>query len=84
MKNNPFLINQHFRGNIRLQKAVAKEKCVKEINAGNFISRHKLKAASSVNSALKNLIDKELIYKTPQGYIVYDRFMDLWLRQQLF
>ena len=67
---------------IRLLKAVAKEKCVKEINAGEFIARNRLKAASSVNVALKKLIDKELIYKTAQGYIVYDRFMAIWLRQQ--
>ena len=67
---------------IRLLKAIAQEKCVKEINAGDFITQHKLKAASSVNTSLKKLIDKELIYKSTQGYIVYDRFMTYWLRQQ--
>ena len=43
-----------------------------------------LKAASSVNSALKNLINIELVYKTKDGYIVYDHFMAIWLRQQIF
>jgi hypothetical protein len=76
------LLSAYTTSAIRLLKAVAKENCVKEINAGDFITRHKLKAASSVNSALKKLIDKELIYKTSQGYIVYDRFMNIWLRQQ--
>jgi len=67
---------------IRLLKAVAKEVNVKEINAGSFITRHNLKTASSVNSSLKKMIDKELLYKSSQGYIVYDRFMAIWLRRQ--
>jgi len=78
------LLSAYTASNIQLLKAVAKEKCVKEINAGDFIARNKLKAASSVNSSLKKLIDKELLYKTSQGYIVYDRFMSMWLCQQPF
>jgi hypothetical protein len=27
------------------------------------------------------LVDKDLIYKTPEGYIVYDRFMGIWLKR---
>ena len=37
-----------------------------------------------MNSALKRLIDREMVYKTADGYIVYDRFMAIWLRQQPF
>lgn len=70
--------------NIRLLKAIAKSGCVKEINSGDFIAEYKLRAASSVNSALKKLIDREMVYKTPDGYIVYDRFLAVWLRQQPF
>ena len=76
------LLSAYSTNNIQLLKAIAKEKRVKEINSGDFITRHKLKAASSVNASLRKLIDKELIYKTTQGYIVYDRFMAFWLRQQ--
>jgi len=78
------LLSAYSPSNIRLLKAIAIEKCVKEINAGDFIIRHNLKAASSVNSSLKKLIDKELVYKTTHGYIVYDRFLAFWLRQQPF
>ena len=67
---------------VRLLKAIAKERCVKEINSGHFITRYGLKATSSVNTALNKLIDKELVYKTEDGYMVYDRFMAIWLRQQ--
>lgn len=69
-------------GAIRLLKAIAQERIVKEINAGAFIAKYKLKATSSVNTALRSLINKEMVYKTQSGYIVYDRFFAIWLRQQ--
>ncbi len=71
-------------GSIKLLKAIAMDGCVNEILSGNFIARHNLKAPSSVNSAAKRLLDSELIYKTPNGYIVYDPFMNEWLRSQKF
>ena len=66
----------------KLMKAIAKEGIVTEINSGKFISKYKLKAASSINTALAKLIDKEIVYKDTQGYIIYDRFMSIWLRRQ--
>ena len=78
------LLSAYNAGHIALLKALAREGCVKEIYAGHFIARHRLKTASSVNTALTKLIDKELICASPQGYKVYDRFMDIWLRQQSF
>lgn len=71
-------------GSVRLLKAIALEGCVKEITSGEFITKHKLKAASSVSSTIKKLLDCELVYKTPEGYIVYDRFLNEWLRRQAF
>ena len=71
-------------GQVRLLKAIAREGCVKEILSGNFISRHQLRAASSVSASLKKLLDNELVYPSANGYTVYDRFMDLWLRTQPF
>ena len=68
--------------NIKLLKAIAKEGCVKEITSGQFIAKYDLRAASSVKSSLKKLVDKEMVYKTHEGYIIYDRFMAIWLRQQ--
>lgn len=76
------LLTAYTAANVKLLKAIAKERCVKEINSGDFIARHRLKAASSINTSLKKLIDKELVYKSPAGYIVYDRFLSIWLRQQ--
>lgn len=78
------LLTAYPSSNVKLLKAIARAKRVKEINSGEFISEYKLKAASSVNSALKKLVSNEMVYKSSDGYIVYDRFMAIWLRQQLF
>lgn len=69
---------------MRLLKAIAKEGCVKEALAGDFISKYRLRAASSVSAALKKLIGNELVYQTADGYIIYDRFMGEWLRKLVF
>ena len=50
-------------------------------NKGAFIQKYSLKAASTVSSALSALIDKELVYRSPDGYSVYDRFLEIWLRE---
>lgn len=64
-----------------LLKAIAKEGIVAQPTAGQFIKIHKLSGASSVKAALKVLEDKELVYRKTEGYIIYDRFMDLWLKR---
>lgn len=65
-----------------LLKAVAKEKVVMHINAGSFVSKYNLKNVSSVSRALNSLLQTETIYKSEKGYIVYDRFLGMWLSKQ--
>lgn len=62
-----------------LLKAIAKESLVKEPTSKDFLKRYALSSASSVQTALAALCDKELVYRLKDGYIVYDRFLDLWL-----
>lgn len=76
------LIEAYTVNAIKLMKAISKEGCVVEINASSFLSKYDLGAASSVNTSLKKLLQKEVIYKSEKGYMVYDRFMALWLRRQ--
>ena len=78
------LLKAYSAGNVRLLKAIAREGCVKEVLSGDFIGKHKLRAASSVSASLKKLLDNELVYQTANGYIIYDRFMGEWLRMQPF
>jgi DNA polymerase sigma len=66
-----------------LLQAIAKEGMVRSINANEFIRKYNLKGTSSVNKALEYLINKELAYHTPNGYIVYNRFFGLWLKNLL-
>ena len=64
-----------------LLKAIAKESCVAQLQANDFIRKHELPSASSIKKALTGLKDKALVYQTTKGYIVYDRFLDLWLKR---
>ena len=73
MKNNE--INNSFV----VGKYIAPEYfCDKAVNAmsGCFVK----KSASSVQSALKGLMKKDLITRTEKGYRVYDFFFAEWLR----
>lgn len=78
------LLSNYTANNISLIKAISKEGCVSEINSSSFITKHKLKAASSVNTSLSKLIRAEMVYKSVKGYIVYDKFMNIWLSEQLY
>lgn len=73
-----FLTNNQFA----LLKAIAQAGIVAQPQSLDFIQRYSLPTTSSVKSALEVLIDKDLVYRTPKGYIVYDRFMGLWLSRK--
>ena len=62
-----------------LLKAIAKEGFVARPNSGEFIQKYKLTQASSVNTSLKSLLNKEMIYLDEEGYKVYDMFFSKWL-----
>ena len=59
--------------------AIASESLVSSPLSQQFISTHHLPATSSVQTALKALVDKQLVSKTPKGYFVSDRFFAKWL-----
>ena len=62
-----------------LLKAIAKEGCVVSPQGDEFIKRYNLPSASSVRTALDVLLDKNLVFRTQTGYIVYDHFFAVWL-----
>ncbi len=70
------------KGARRLLKAVALEGKVKAPQGAQFIAKHGLRAASSVKTSLEMLLDKELLYRTTDGYVVYDKFLGEFLRRQ--
>ena len=64
-----------------LLKAIARDNCVAQLQANDFLRKHELPSASSIKKALTALLDKDIVYQTARGYIVYDRFLDLWLKR---
>ena len=64
-----------------LLRAIAKSGKVGQPQSGEFIHRFNLSGASSIKAALNILIDREFVYKQPDGYMVYDRFLSLWLQR---
>jgi len=65
---------------MNLLTAIAKENQVQKPNAIDFIKKHRLGSASSVNSALKVLENKEIIYFENGVYKVYDVFLTRFLQ----
>jgi len=62
--------------------SIAKERCVKSPMAHTFIRQYRLPAVSSIKMALKVLLYRQFIYQGSCGYVVYDRFFAMWLRQK--
>ena len=66
---------------VNLLKAIAKEGKVEQPQSNEFVKRNDLPGPSSVKAALDVLVDKELVYTQPDGYIIYDRLLNLWLQR---
>ena len=66
---------------LSLMKAIAHAEIVDQPLGNDFLKRFDLPSASSVKSALSVLVDKDLVYQTSKGYIIYDRFLGIWLKR---
>ncbi len=66
---------------LSLLKAIAKADGVENPQSRDFIRQYDLPSASSVKTALTVLLDKELVYQDGSRYIIYDRFLNLWLKR---
>ena len=61
--------------------AICKEGKAKNLTATSFLQRHHL-TASSVQAAVKGLLEKDFITQDMGVYTLYDRFFAQWLLQQ--
>lgn len=59
--------------------AIAKEQRARQITSGDFIRRHSLKSASSVQSSIKKLLNYSLVSSEKAEYFIADQLMRLWL-----
>lgn len=63
--------------------AIAEEGVAKQITSADFIKRHKLPSASSVQSAIKRLLSEDYVVEDAKQFRVNDRFFSLWIRRLL-
>lgn len=63
--------------------AIAEEGIAKQITSADFIKRHKLPSASSVQSAIKRLLSEDYVVEDAKQFRVNDRFFSLWIRRLL-
>ena len=59
--------------------AIAKEGEATNVTSVKFLKDNGLSSSSSVQSALKGLLEKDIITRTENGYRVYDYFFAEWL-----
>ena len=65
---------------VAVLKSIAKNEPVQNPTSQNFIKSNNLGAASSVQSALKALQDKEIIFKENSCFFVHDVLLSKWLK----
>lgn len=59
--------------------AITQEGKASELTSGDFVRRYHLNSPSSVQSALRGLLEKDFITYEQGNYCTYDRFFALWL-----
>ena len=65
-----------------LLQAIAKEGIAEKITSAKFIKKHNLSSASSIQAALKPLLENDLLTQTENRYRVYDYFFSDWLKNK--
>ncbi|WP_416999960.1 AAA family ATPase [Alistipes putredinis] len=61
--------------------AISKEGRASSVTSGSFIKKYRLSSASSVQAAMKGLLEKDYITSEAGSYHVYDLFFGIWLRE---
>lgn len=59
--------------------AIAKEGNAKGITSADFVKKHSLTSSSSVQAAIKGLLDKDFVTLERGTYRVYDKFLSFWI-----
>lgn len=61
--------------------AIAKEGEATQILSANFIKRHSLASASSIQAATKKLLEKDIITEVNKTYSVTDKLFAMWINR---
>lgn len=60
--------------------AIAKEGEAQGVTSSAFVKKHHLGSASSLQTALRALVDKSIVMRTDNGFRLEDFFFAMWLR----
>lgn len=87
LDGNSSLYKEHLSKMTLRQKtllyAIARDGWASQITSADFIKRHKLTSASSVQAAMKKLLEVELVVEEGKRYRISDRFFALWLTKTI-
>ena len=61
--------------------AIAKDGDAEKVLSAKFIKRHNLSSASSVQSALKKLLERDIVTEINKVYSVTDKFFGMWINR---
>lgn len=61
--------------------AISREGKAKAITGSKFIKKYHLSSVSTVQTAIKSLVDSQLVTRTQDAYELYDKFFALWLNR---
>lgn len=61
--------------------AISKEGRASSVTSGSFIKKYRLSSASTVQAAMKGLLEKDYITHEEGRYHIYDLFFGIWLRE---
>lgn len=61
--------------------AIAKEGKATALTSGDFVHKYKLTSTSSVQAALKGLLDKDFVTVEKGSFQVYDKFLTIWIKE---
>lgn len=59
--------------------AIAKDGEAERLTSAEFIKRHSLSSASSVQSAVKKLLEKDLLTEVNKVFSLTDKLFSLWI-----
>lgn len=62
--------------------ALAQNGPTKQITAGSFVNKYGLSSASTVQSAIRGLLEKDFVTYEQGTYYIYDLFLWYWIRRQ--
>lgn len=61
--------------------AISKEGAARAVTSGKFVQKYSLPSPSSVQAALKGLLEKDFVTHEQGVYRIYDKFFGIWLNK---